>query len=88
MAIFIHDIQRYIAKIDKIYRQRNAAEHSYQSALQTLFKQITTTLVFTNKSFQLFVDGAKAAAITIAKENNGAIIPDKKQFDAFMDLAR
>jgi hypothetical protein len=44
-----HEINRYIAEIDKIYRSGKGTEHSYRPALKALFEAMTSGLTITNE---------------------------------------
>jgi hypothetical protein len=44
-----HEINQYIAEVDKIYRSGKGAEHSYRPALKALFEAITSGLTVTNE---------------------------------------
>jgi predicted helicase len=51
------------------------------------YKQSLGNLIITDYlTFQLFVDGEQIDSVTIAVEKSGIIAPDKKQFDAFLEL--
>ncbi|MDR0637394.1 MAG: N-6 DNA methylase [Spirochaetaceae bacterium] len=51
------------------------------------YKQSLGNLIITNYLvFQLFVDGELVVSVSLARENNGGIIPDKKQFPVFLEL--
>ncbi|GHT63365.1 hypothetical protein FACS1894110_01010 [Spirochaetia bacterium] len=56
-------MNQYISEIDKIYRSGNGTEHSYRSALKTLFENITKGLVITNEPKRI-VCGAPDYIIT------------------------
>jgi hypothetical protein len=49
MTIPAHEINHYIAEIDKIYRSGKGTEHSYRPALKTLFEALTSGLTITNE---------------------------------------
>jgi predicted helicase len=51
------------------------------------YRRSLNNLIITNYlSFRLFADGEEVVTITIANVKNGGIVPDKKQFDAFLEL--
>ncbi|MDR3300998.1 MAG: hypothetical protein LBT01_00515 [Spirochaetaceae bacterium] len=51
------------------------------------YKHALGNLIITDYlTFQLFVDGEPVVSVAIAGENNGMIIPEKKQFETFLEM--